>query len=99
VELVQSLLVAPEGQASQELLDGGVARPDGQEDQVALVIADAASAITSGHSSMRYSVVEEVFAGMVVSSDEREQHRPLGQVLPQGVGKTLSPARTAGCAG
>jgi hypothetical protein len=41
VELVQSLLVAPEGQASEELLDGGVARPDGQEDQVALVIADA----------------------------------------------------------
>ena len=34
---------------------------------------------------MRYSVVEEVFSGMVVSSDEREQHRPLGQVLPQGV--------------
>jgi hypothetical protein len=41
VELVQSLLVAPEGQASKELLDGGVPRPDGQEDQVALVIADA----------------------------------------------------------
>jgi hypothetical protein len=40
VELVQSLLVAPEGQASEELLDG-VPRPDGQEDQVALVIADA----------------------------------------------------------
>ncbi|MFX6250579.1 hypothetical protein ABTF88_21790, partial [Acinetobacter baumannii] len=48
-----------------------------------------ASAITSGHSSMRYSV-EEVFAGMVVSSDDREQHRPLGQVLPQGVEENRS---------
>ncbi len=38
---------------------------------------------------MRYSV-EEVFAGMVVSSDEREQHRPLGQVLPQGVEENRS---------
>src|SRR3546814_440556 len=49
-----------------------------------------ASAITSEHSSIRHSVVEEVFAGMVVSSDEREQHRPLGQVLPQGVEENRS---------
>src|SRR3546814_15892661 len=27
---------------------------------------------------------------MVVSSDEREQHRPLGQVLPQGVEENRS---------
>jgi hypothetical protein len=32
----------PEGQAGQELLDGGVARPDGEKDQVALVVTDAA---------------------------------------------------------
>ena len=41
MELVQPLRIAPEGQASQKLLDGGVARPDRQEDQIALVIADA----------------------------------------------------------
>ncbi|MCM3755580.1 hypothetical protein M3665_27055, partial [Bacillus licheniformis] len=34
--------------------------------------------------------MEEVFAGMVVSSDEREQHRPPGQVLPQGVEENRS---------
>lgn len=42
MELIQSLLIAPKGQASQELLDGGIARPDGQEDQVAVLVADAA---------------------------------------------------------
>ncbi len=42
VELVQPLLVAPEGQACQELLDGGVACPDGDEDEVALFVTDAA---------------------------------------------------------
>ncbi len=31
---------------------------------------------------MRYSVLDEVCAGMAMSSDEREQHRPQGQVPP-----------------
>jgi hypothetical protein len=42
MELVQPLRSAPEGQASQKLLDGGVARPDGQEDQVAVFVTHAA---------------------------------------------------------
>ena len=42
MELVQPLRIAPEGQASQKLLDGGVARPDGQEDQVAVFVTHAA---------------------------------------------------------
>jgi hypothetical protein len=42
MELVQPLLGSTEGEAGQELLDGGVARPDGQKDQVAVLVADAA---------------------------------------------------------
>ena len=42
VELVQSLFRPTKGQASQELLDGGIARPDGQKDQIAVLVADAA---------------------------------------------------------
>ena len=88
VELLQALLVTPEGQASKELLDGGVPRPDRQEDQIAWSSPTQASAITSGHSSMRYSVVEEGFAGMVVSSDKREQQRRWGNCCPWVVGQT-----------
>lgn len=41
VELLQALLVAPEGEPSQELLNGGVARPDGEKNEIALIVADA----------------------------------------------------------
>jgi hypothetical protein len=42
MELVQPPLRPTEGQASQELLDGGVARPEGDEDQVAVLVTDDA---------------------------------------------------------
>ncbi len=42
VKLFQTLCVAAQGQAGQELLDGGVARPDREKDQVAVLVTDAA---------------------------------------------------------
>lgn len=41
MELVQALGVAWQCQARQELLDGGIACPDGQKDEFALCAADA----------------------------------------------------------
>ncbi len=42
VELIQSLFVPAQGEAGQEFLDGGVARPEGDEDQVAVLVTDDA---------------------------------------------------------
>src|SRR3546814_14920802 len=42
VELIQSLFIPAEGQAGEELLNGGVARPDRAKDEIALLVtADA----------------------------------------------------------
>ncbi|WP_425522646.1 hypothetical protein [Xylella fastidiosa] len=100
MELVQALFVATEGQTSEELLDGGVARPDRQEDQIALVIADASvghhvgafvDAIQRGGRSV-------CGHGGVLGSTGTAP--PAGaSTAPGGGRKPLSPARTAGCAG
>jgi len=42
MKLVEPLRIAPERQASQKLLDGGVSGPDGQEDQIAVFVTHAA---------------------------------------------------------
>ncbi len=40
VEPIQSLFVPAQGEAGQEFLDGGVARPEGDENQVAVLVTD-----------------------------------------------------------
>jgi hypothetical protein len=53
VELIQSLFVPAQGEAGQEFLDGGVARPEEMKTRLPFSSPTTPSAIRSGHSSMR----------------------------------------------
>jgi hypothetical protein len=89
MELIQPLFVAPEGQAGQEFLDGGVARPDREKDQVAVLVTDAAVGHEVGAFVDAIQRLGGMGAGMVLSSKESETARPAWAVdCPKGWKKT-----------
>ena len=100
LKLVEGSVSNDDGSSDEELLDGGVPCPDRQEDQVALVIADA----SVGHHVRAF--VDAVQRG---GRSVCEHGGVLGltgtappagaSTAPGGGRKTLSPARIAGCAG
>ena len=84
VELIQSLFIPAEGQAGEELLNGGVARPDREKDEMALLVTDA----SVGHQVGAFVDAVQRFRGRRcrhgdVLLEMKEQPQPAGPCSPR----------------
>src|SRR3989344_7101309 len=90
-ELGQSILAAAQGEPADELLDGGVARPYGEENEISLFAADAGI----GHEVAAFvDAVQEVVGGRCRHGDVLDEWGaapPAGRCCPLGWKENAQP--------